>query len=180
MSKKEKLQNKKTVHNQQDSTEPAAEKHFLPLSKEQIGWFTALIVLAFIWLVYPGYGQTFNIFQLFRSESSEVYVDDGRFARENIDLVGNWTLDIYDSLEIATVNYDNDYEVESYHGGADYFELVEQVGRPSSTYRDDWTGFETINATWDYNGNNEYISIDITYLEENGMIIDKYIYGSQY
>ncbi|WP_265459331.1 hypothetical protein [Enterococcus sp. HY326] len=167
--------------------EELPDKHFLPLNKAQVGWLVALVLLTFVWLIYPGYGWNHNVFTALAGDSG-YYSDDydydedydydyEAFALENIDSVGNWTREIYDGVEIATTRYDEDYEVESYYGGDDFETLEEQVGRPRSTYRDDWTGFDTITATWEYSSGNEYISIDITYLEEDGMIISKDIFG---
>lgn len=156
-------------------------KRFLPLSKAQVGWFTALFLIGFIWFVYPGYGWNFNIFHFASGSESEVYAVndsyDETYALDNISLVGNWTKEAYESLEVATVNYDIDYVVEDYEGGDTYSDLVEEVGRPQSTYRNELEDFDTVDATWEYSEDNSYISVDITYLAEDGRIISKAIYG---
>lgn len=150
-------------------------------SRAQIAWFIVIVLLVFI---FPGYGRhKFSIFNWFGRSSAQTteveYDSDNTYGLDNIELVGNWTREDYQNLGVATVKYDSDYEVEDYYGGDSFADLEKKVGRPSSVYRNDDGDFETITATWNYDSDTDYISIDIIYLEESNMIIDKYIYGSQ-
>lgn len=172
---------KKTTQEQQDKAIT------LKLSRAQVTWFVAIALMAFIWFIFPGYGRHgYYFFDWLNSSSAQTteyeddYVDGQTYGLENIELVSNWTLEDYEAIDIATVTYDSDYEIEDYYGGGSFEELEEKVGRPSATYRDDSGDFETITATWDYDSDTDYISIDVIYLADNDMIIDKHIYGSTY
>lgn len=158
------------------------------LTSQQVRWFVALGLLAFLWYVAPGYGRSFNFFNVFHGgETSYAYEEDDyddydyeNDGLENIDLVGNWTEDIYESIETATEAWDEDYSEVEYLDGDDYQDLVKEVGRPESIYRfDDGYGNDQATASWSAHSEEDdtYVTVDVTYLEDNDMIIEKYCYS---
>lgn len=165
------------------------KKNGFGLTNQQVRWFIALGILGFLWYIAPGYGRQLNFFNMFDGNSGYAYeeYDDydeddynyESYAIENIHLIDNWTEDIYRSIEIATEAWDEDYSEVEYLDGDNYDDLVSEVGRPESTYRyDDGYGNKKITATWSvYTDNDEYVSVDVTYLADSKMITDKYCFG---
>jgi len=93
-------------------------------------------------------------------------------AFENIEQVDGWTQEIYQNIQVATRHW-NDGDI-SYSDGTYYADLVELVGAPNSTHSWEFDGRVERSARWSTPIQNaETISVNITYDEESGMIIDK-------
>ena len=88
------------------------------------------------------------------------------------------TSSIYDSVKVATENYDADNEKYSFTGGSSYEELEKLVGPPdtvTSWEKEDYGMPPRAMATWNKLKNGEYTSHSITihYDKETMMITDK-------
>ena len=97
---------------------------------------------------------------------------------EKTEFPGEWTSSIYDSVKVATENYDADNEKYSFTGGSSYEELEKLVGPPdtvTSWEKEDYGMPPRAMATWNKLKNGEYTSHSITihYDKETMMITDK-------
>ncbi|MGM0125506.1 hypothetical protein IGI37_002905 [Enterococcus sp. AZ194] len=101
--------------------------------------------------------------------------DDYAYSDIEISDIGKWTQEIFDSIQVADLEYDLKTDKEIYANGTKYEDLVKVVGAPVSTYNDG----DTIEASWDtsQNDDDEY-DYDLAYIAVNydiksGLIIDK-------
>lgn len=96
----------------------------------------------------------------------------------DISVLKSWTQPIYEDLTVATKNYDEESEKYEYVNGSNFEELIKKVGQPdsTSTSHDISYGMPVrVTATWnkDVRGGYASVTITITYIESNKMIIDK-------
>lgn len=91
---------------------------------------------------------------------------------------GEWTQSIYESIKVATENYDADSEKYSFTGGSSYEELEKLVGPPdtvTSWEKEDHGMPPRAMATWNKTKDGKYTQNGITihYEKKTLMITDK-------
>ncbi|MEO1772096.1 hypothetical protein JZO67_004078 [Enterococcus sp. 665A] len=89
-----------------------------------------------------------------------------------------WTQNIYDSVKVATENYDADSEKYSFENGSSYEELERLVGKPdtvTSWEKESYGMPPRSMATWSKTSDGDYEphSVTVTYDKETLMITDK-------
>lgn len=105
-------------------------------------------------------------------------ITDNSSRSSDISTLGSWTQSIYDSLTVGTENYDAQSEKYNYTNGANFDELIKKVGQPDSISADRNTSYGMpvrVRTSWsqDKNGKNAGVTVTVTYIEANKMIIDK-------
>jgi len=102
----------------------------------------------------------------------------------HIENVEGWTRELFENLVTATeieVLANDDYEERNitFVDGGSFQDLLDIVGRPSSTWINEWNG--TVTAIWSssWDRNSVFVSVTIIYCEETEMIVSKLIHGNQ-
>ncbi|QZO09180.1 hypothetical protein K5P74_01320 [Enterococcus raffinosus] len=113
-----------------------------------------------------------------RTPTYEPIKPNAENSGEKTEFPGEWTSSIYDSVKVATENYDADNEKYSFTGGSSYEELEKLVGPPdtvTSWEKEDYGMPPRAMATWNKLKNGEYTSHSITihYDKKTMMITDK-------
>ena len=125
-------------------------------------------------------GKHANGFENFRIRGQD---NPATLGLNHIEYVEGWTRELFENLITATeieVIANDDFEERNitFVDGSSFQDLLDVVGRPSSTWINEWNG--TVNATWgsSWNRDSVFVSVTITYCEETEMIVFKTIHGS--
>ncbi|MGM0165325.1 hypothetical protein IGI39_000267 [Enterococcus sp. AZ135] len=99
-------------------------------------------------------------------------------SSEENEFPGEWTQSIYESVKVATENYDADSEKYSFTGGSSYEELEKLVGPPdtiTSWEKEDYGMPPRAMATWNKTKDGKYTphAVTIHYEKKTLMITDK-------
>ncbi|WP_438856749.1 hypothetical protein [Enterococcus sp. AZ007] len=91
---------------------------------------------------------------------------------------GEWTQSVYESVKVATKNYDDDNESYSFTGGSSYEELEKLVGVPDTVIsweKENYGMPPRAMATWNRTKDGDYMphSVTVTYEKKSKMITDK-------
>ena len=115
--------------------------------------------------------DTFN-----SGDLSDFIVGSSDDAYDYIDLVGSWTRQIYDEIQVA--QRITSVEETTYAHGDTFTSLVERVGRPNETSYWTFSGTTERTAIWNTSMIEPfYVSIMITYDEASDYIIRKNVSG---
>ncbi len=115
------------------------------------------------------------------NESATAYTPNEPVIEKNsakAEFPGGWTQEIYDSVKVATKNYDADTGEYSFENGANYEEVEKLVGKPETvtSWEKGSYGMPARSmATWNKTSEGEYApqSVTITYENDTMMITDK-------
>jgi len=106
---------------------------------------------------------------------------DNAWALANISLVPGWSEKTYQSIELATTNYDDKTNKTSYSGGTKFSDLVKIVGQPTkvSDALDKSLKLKYAEFNYQDKSGKNYISITIDYDEQTNLIWQKGVYGNR-
>lgn len=145
-----------------------------PKKKKSVFSINAAIPIIIMLVGLVGY----SLVNSSKSEVSYKPIEQGNNQIGKEEFPGDWTQDIYDSVKVATQNYDADTEKYSFENGSSYEELEKLVGKPDTV-----TSWEKENygmpprsmATWNKDSNGDYMShsVTVTYEKNTRMITDK-------
>ncbi|MBO0411118.1 hypothetical protein JZO81_08620 [Enterococcus hulanensis] len=105
-------------------------------------------------------------------------IEPGTVDSSEEEFPGEWNQSIYESIKVATENYDDNNEKYSFTGGSSYEELEKLVGTPDTvtSWEKETHGRSPRSmATWNKTKNGDFTShsITVTYDKETKMITDK-------
>lgn len=146
----------------------------IPKKKKAIFSINAAIPIIIMLVGLVGY----SVVNSSKSEVSYKPIEPGNNQTAKEEFPGDWTQEIYDSVKVATQNYDADNEKYSFENGSSYEELEKLVGKPDTV-----TSWEKENygmpprsmATWNKDSNGNYMShsVTVTYEKNTRIITDK-------
>jgi len=121
-----------------------------------------------------------NGMEHFRTRGQE---SPGILGLEHIERVEGWTRELFENIitatEVEVVADEFEERKLTFQEGSCFHELRDLVGRPNSTWINEWNG--TVVATWTSSWERGLVSVSVTiiYCEETEMIVSKNIRGIQ-